>query len=281
MRFPVHSWFFKSVVNFSRHRAHLLAGAISYFALLSLLPFLYFSILILGYIIGSSEAATGVIVDYIHRLLPFPVVSIQKQVLALVSGGRLPSILAVISLFLGTGMAFTTIENAVAQIQGRPHATRRVHHRLAWSYLAVLALTTALVLTHFTSTAFSWAQKKGILLGNIDLGKTGAAFLIHLGAPLTVMVSFMLLLYMTPSRRPPVFWAFGVAVVLTVVWRVGGKVFRWYTSHIVPLNLIYGPVASIIAFLLFVYLSAILFLWGVEFLTVIEDESAGSGTRLP
>ena len=79
----------RAIKGFFEHRCHQVAAAISYYALLSLLPLLYFSVLIAGTLIGSSERATTEVLDLFGKIFPGPVPGLTTQIQALVGGSRI------------------------------------------------------------------------------------------------------------------------------------------------------------------------------------------------
>ncbi len=259
----------RAVKGFFEHRCHQLAAAISYYALLSLLPLLYFSVLIAGTLIGSSESATTEVLGLFGRIFPGPVPGLTTQIHALVGGSGIMNSLALVCLFLGAGMVFRTIEYTIAHIYGFAKSGRSVFRGLFWGQLMVLGLGIAIVSTHFASAALSWMAGKDIVFATVPLSRIGEKLYLRWGPSVFVFMMFLAILYLAPRIRPPKGPSILISVLLTVSWELVRAAFTWYTSKAVPLSVVYGPLASVIAFIVFVYFSAVLLLLGAEFLAQV------------
>ena len=264
--------------GFFAHRCHLLAAAISYYALLSLLPLLYFSVVIAGTLIGSSQRATLEILELFGKIFPGQVPGLTQQIHALVGGSGIMNGLAFAALFIGAGMVFRTIEHSIAQIFGHAPAGRSILRGLIWGQLMVLVLGIAIVSSHFAAAAFSWMAGKNIVFAGVPLSGIGEMLYLRWSPSLFVFMTFLVLLYLAPRVRPPFGTSVLVSACLTVAWELIRTLFVWYTSKAVPLSVVYGPLASVIAFLVFVYFSAALLLLGAEFLVALDDKERASPT---
>lgn len=256
--------------GFLRHRSHLLAAAISYYSLLSLLPLLYFSILLLGTLVGSSQQASLEVLALFSSIFPGPVPAVSNQLQALVGGSALINILAVASLFVGTGMVFMTLETAVSMIQERPVERMKFFRGVVWGYLMVLLLGGLVVVTHFLSIGLSWMTGKEIVFAGVPLSRIGEDLFVRWGPSVLVFLFFGFMLYLAPRPRPPLALTGATSLVITVIWEGMRKVFIWYTADVVNLSVVYGPLSSIIAFIIFVYLSSVLFLFGTEYMAAVR-----------
>jgi membrane protein len=54
------------------------------------------------------------------------------------------------------------------------------------------------------------------------------------------------------------------ASVVILLWFIIGNIFSLYLSKFEQVNIIYGSLGGIIAFLLFIYLTAMIFIYGAE-----------------
>ncbi len=267
----------RALKGFFAHRCHLLSAAISYYALLSLLPLLYFSVVIVGTLIGSSERATMEILELFGKIFPGPVPGLTQQIHALVGSSSILNGLALVSLFIGAGMVFRTIEHSIAQIFGHSPAGKSIFRGLIWGQFMVLVLGIAIVSSHFAAAAFSWMAGKDIVFAGVPLSRIGETLYLRWSPSLFVFMTFLVLLYFAPRVRPPFGSSVLVSAGLTVAWEFTRALFIWYTAKAVPLSVVYGPLASVIAFLVFVYFSAALLLLGAEFLVAIDGVGHESG----
>ena len=62
----------------------------------------------------------------------------------------------------------------------------------------------------------------------------------------------------------------GAAAIVVFGWLMVVKVYTYYLLHFNQMNLIYGSLANIIAFLVFFYIQNIVFIYGAEFNYLLE-----------
>ena len=55
------------------------------------------------------------------------------------------------------------------------------------------------------------------------------------------------------------------AILTGILWRVAFDGFSWYISRNTRLTLIHGSIAAVVVFLLWIYVSAVILMYGVEF----------------
>ncbi len=54
------------------------------------------------------------------------------------------------------------------------------------------------------------------------------------------------------------------AVLVGVLWRIALRLFSWYAADLATWNVIHGSIAAVVVFLLWIYVSAVILLYGVE-----------------
>jgi membrane protein len=84
--------------------------------------------------------------------------------------------------------------------------------------------------------------------------------------PALLSVGAFVLMYRTMPRAPVRLrdvWLGGL--IAGLLWEASQQLFFWYLANLATYNVIYGSVGAIIAFLLWAYLSAQIFLLGAEF----------------
>src|SRR3990170_5327722 len=111
---PRHQSFFLEVLEgFRADECTLLAAAISFYGLLSIIPLIFLGVAFLGYVMGSSEGAVERVIAVITELLPLPVVGRIKDLLeAIVATRTVASLLALVTFLWVANGAFETVERA-------------------------------------------------------------------------------------------------------------------------------------------------------------------------
>ena len=54
------------------------------------------------------------------------------------------------------------------------------------------------------------------------------------------------------------------AILVGVLWRIALRLFSWYAADLATWNVIHGSIAAVVVFLLWIYVSAVILIYGVE-----------------
>ena len=54
-----------------------------------------------------------------------------------------------------------------------------------------------------------------------------------------------------------------VAILVGVLWRIALRLFAWYAADLATWNVIHGSIAAVVVFLLWIYVSAVILIYGV------------------
>ena len=54
------------------------------------------------------------------------------------------------------------------------------------------------------------------------------------------------------------------AILVGVLWRIAFLLFSWYASDLATWNVIHGSIAAVVVFMLWIYISAVILIYGVE-----------------
>ncbi|MEV4682273.1 YihY/virulence factor BrkB family protein [Streptomyces kurssanovii] len=243
------------------------AAALTYYGILALFPALLVLVSLLG-IMG--ESTTQKVLDNIQQLAPGPARDvITNAVTQLQGSSSTGSILAVVGLLgalwsaSGYVAAFIRSSNAIYDVpEGRP----------AWKVLPVrLGVTLALMIMACVSSLIvvlsgGIAQQLGTTLG---VGDTAMTVWTYAKWPvLVVLVSLMvaLLYWATPNAKVHGFkWISPGSFIAVVIWLVASVGFAFYVANFGSYNKTYGTLAGIIIFLIWLWITNLAILLGLEF----------------
>ena len=74
-----------------------------------------------------------------------------------------------------------------------------------------------------------------------------------------------------PRRQVRVVPALAGAILASVLWEIAKQLFRLYIQRVSLYNEIYGPLAVLIAFAMFVYYSAVVFVFSGAFVAALDS----------
>ncbi|NED34307.1 YihY/virulence factor BrkB family protein [Streptomyces sp. SID8499] len=243
------------------------AAALTYYGVLALFPALLVLVSLLGI---AGHSATQRVLDNLQKLAPGPARDIiVNAVHQLQNSAGLGSVLAVVGVLgavwsaSGYVAAFIRAANAVYDVpEGRP-VWKVLPLRVALTVsLMLLAVASALIVV-FTG---GLARQAGTALGLGDAGMT--VWSIAKWPVLVVLVTMMiaLLYWATPNARVRGFrWITPGSVLALVIWLAASAGFAFYVANFGSYNKTYGALAGVIIFLVWLWVTNLAILLGLEF----------------
>ncbi|WP_221353734.1 YihY/virulence factor BrkB family protein [Streptomyces beigongshangae] len=255
------------------------AAALTYYGVLSLFPALLLLVSLLGI---AGKSATQEVLDNLKKLTPGSARDIISDAVTQLQGrGGIGSIMAVVSIVLalwsasGYVAAFIRSANAVYDIpEGRP-VWKVLPIRIGVTVvLLVLAVVSSLIVV-FTG---GLARQVGGALGIGDSALT--VWSIAKWPVLVVLVTIMiaLLYWATPNVKGRGFkWVTPGSVLALLIWLVASAGFAFYVANFGSYNKTYGTLAGVIIFLIWLWISNIAILLGLEFDSELARQRAIAG----
>ncbi|HEY0838913.1 MAG TPA: YihY/virulence factor BrkB family protein, partial [Vulgatibacter sp.] len=249
-------------VGFKRDGLQDAAGAVAFYGMLALFPFLIFVVSLLGLILDPSVVES--LVDQLTRVSPGPVTEIVGgQVHSLTSGAK-PGLVTVgaVGAFWASSSGITAVMRALNRVFGcqerRPFWKVRLIALATTASAAFLVLVSALIMVVLPAALPSFPGSGWILFLRFPV----AGFLMML----VWAVSFHVL---PDSRRPfQIFTAGSIAGV--VVWILASWGFSVYVSNFGKYQATYGTLGGVAVLLLWLYISGLVFILGAEINAVLD-----------
>lgn len=240
------------------------AASIAYYALLSLFPFLLLVLSILGSVTADTDSRDAVIrfvFEYFPRQFDFmtgQLDAFRGQTFRLGVGG----LLALTWASLGV---FNAISSAIDHAWGVERRRSFLMHRFVSFLMMVSAgaiFLLALVLGSLSRVAeTSWFWE--FVSRSPSLVWLSAVTASH-GATVLLIVCVGLLFYFIPNTEIRFRWVWPGAIVTGLLWRAALSGFSWYARDLARWNAIHGSITTVVIFLFWVYISAVILLYGVE-----------------
>ena len=252
------------------------AAALTYYGVLALFPAMLVLVSVLG-LLGKST--TNTILDNLGQVAPGSVKSFLHSVITQVQGkGGTAGIAGIIGLVLalwsasGYVAAFMRAANAIYDVdEGRP-IWKTAPVRLLTTLALVIMLLLAAAIVVLTGPV---AKQVG---GAFGIGSTAVlVWDIAKWPVLIVLVSMMVtLLYKaTPNVKQPSFkWVSAGGVLAVIIWIIASALFAVYVSFSGSYNKTYGSLATVIVFLVWLWITNIAILLGAEFNAETQRERA-------
>ncbi|AAZ54289.1 ribonuclease BN [Thermobifida fusca YX] len=282
---PATSWWAslkRTVVEFKEDNLTDLAAGLTYYAVLSIFPALLVLVSLLGL---AGQSATDTISDQLSAVAPDETVEIVTGVLTnLQANQATASLVGLLSLALAVWSAsayvaaFMRAANIVYDIrEGRPF----------WKTLPVRVGITLLLLTLVAISALAVILSGGVAqwVGNfIGAGPTAVTLWNIVKWPvLVLLMMFMVsvLYWAAPNVKRPFRWVSPGGIVAVLIWLGASAAFAFYVANFANYNRTYGSLAAVVIFLVWLWISNIAILLGIEYNAEIERSRAlQAGQRL-
>ncbi|MCZ4120954.1 YihY/virulence factor BrkB family protein [Streptomyces sp. H39-S7] len=255
------------------------AAALTYYGILALFPALLVLVSLLGI---AGESTTQRILDNVQQLTPGSARDVVTDAVKQLQGNSgVGSVLAIVGLALavwsasGYIAAFIRASNAVYDVpEGRP-VWKVLPLRLGLTVvLMVLACASALIVV-FTG---GLARQAGAALGIGDSALT--VWSIAKWPVLVVLVTIMiaLLYWAAPNAKGRGFtWVTPGSVLALLIWMVASGGFAFYVANFASYNKTYGTLAGVIVFLVWLWITNLAVLLGLEFDAEMARQRAIAG----
>lgn len=263
--------------GFRDNQGFLLAGAVAYYTLLSLVPMLALILVVLSQVLDPA-LLLDTTRHYLELLAPGQAEPITAQIALFVDNWKVIGIVGVAVLLFFSSLAFTVLENAMSVIFFHRVRIRRRHFMVSAviPYLYILSLAAGMLLISLASGSLHKLDGQSLtLLGEtISLGKTASLVLYLLGVAGEVMMLTSLYLVM-PVGRLALKHALLGGVIATLLWEITRHFLLWYFSTLSLVNVVYGTFATTIIALLSLEAAAVILLLGAQ--VIAEYERTGNG----
>ncbi len=248
-----------------------LAASISFYALLSFIPFLLLAASIMGFLFASSEQALRDIVMFVAGNFPGAASAALGLLSDTVHDKTFYGLLGLIGVLWGSMRVFSVLEEAMNRIwrtRGRRGFWKSRLVAFTCVPIMMVFVTISLVLTSLLQ-ALKSNRLPLLEVTVIDVPIVGS--IISYGVPLLISILlFTWIYYLLPSRWHHLQSAFIGAVLAGLLWEVAKLLFDSYVRNFGEFLTIYGSFTSLALLFLWVYYSAIVVLLGAEFGAMIQ-----------
>jgi len=262
---------------FRANQGVLLAGAVAYYALLSIVPLLILMVIALSHVVDQAELlhALG---RYLEWLVPGQSKPIVAELTNFLDHRGVIGWVLLASMIFFSSLAFTVLENAMSVIFFHRVAIRRRHFLVSalLPYCYILFLGIGVLLVTLVSGGLQVIGQENVdFLGHQwSLGRLSGAllYLLGFGGEIFVLTSVYLVM---PVGRLSLRHALIGAISAALLWEIGRHVLVWYFATLSQVSVVYGSLTTAIAVLLSLDIAATLLLLGAQ--VISEYERMGRG----
>ena len=261
---------------FRANQGLLLAGAVAYYALLSIVPLLILSVIALSHLVPQAELLST-LGRYLEWLVPGQSRAVVAELARFLDHREVLSWVLLLSMLFFSSLAFTVLENAMSVIFNHRVLPRRRHFLVSllipYAYIVCLGLgllLATLVAGSLQSAApLLAAGASAATHGDWLQGQVPGALLYLLGLAGEVFVLASIYLVM-PVGKPTLAHALWGALVAAALWELSRRGLVWYFSTLSQIGRVYGSLTTAIAVLLSLEVAAALLLLGAQAIAELE-----------
>lgn len=272
--FPQRVWGFiwRVLKNFRRNKGLLLAGAVGYNALLSMIPALAIAIYVLSAFM-DTEALLMVISAEVDLAIPGRTEAISSALESFSETRHLVGAVGLAVLLFFASIAFRMVEDAMSVIF-RHHKRVKTRHPVISAlmpFIYVSVVTFAVFVVTVVVTAYEAVASRGVWLFDRELQLEGYLPLLLKFLGFVGVVSLFTSFYrVLPMARVRLRLAIFGGLIAGILWEFVRAFLVWYFASISLVNAVYGSVATVVIVLLSMEIAAVILLLGAQVIAEIE-----------
>ncbi len=262
--------------GFRANQGLLLAGAVAYYALLSIVPLLILIAIALSHVIEQSALLES-LGRYIGWLAPGESAFIVGELKNFLAHREVMGWVLLGTMLFFSSLAFTVLENAMSVIFLHRVAIRRRHFLVSavLPYCYIFCLGLGFLLVTLVAGSFQALGEKNVDFLGWSWSLSGFSvvllYLLGLAGEVFVLTSVYMVM---PVGRLSLRHALIGAVAAALLWELTRHVLVWYFATLSQVGVVYGSLTTAIVVLLSLEIAATLLLLGAQ--VISEYERIGS-----
>ena len=273
----------RTLKAFRANQGLLLAGAVAYYALLSLIPLFILILLALTRFIGESQVLEAM-TRYLDWLVPGQGATLTIEFARFLEHRDVMGPILFVTMVFFSSLSFTVVENAMSVIFHHRVAVRRRHFAISallpYVYIVLLGVGMLLV-TVMVGSLEAMGERTVLFLGRAwSLGRVSGALLWMLGFVGEVFIITAFYMVMPVGRLQ---WRHALVggATAAVLWEITRHLLLWYFNTLSRVSEVYGSLTTAIVVLLSLELAATLLLLGAQVIAEYERLGTRAGKAPP
>ncbi|NML35447.1 YihY/virulence factor BrkB family protein [Paraburkholderia antibiotica] len=257
---------------FRANQGLLLAGAVAYYALLSIVPLLILIVIVLSRVL-PQQLILDALAHLLRWLVPGQSNALVDELANFLRHRAVIGWVLLLTMIFFSSLAFTVLENAMSLIFVHRVVVKRRHFLISalLPYCYILFLGVGLLIVTCVSSALETIGAAGLELFGLHVSLQGFSrvilYLLGLAGEIFVLTSVYLVM---PVGRPSLRHALIGGVVAGVLWEITRHVLVWYFATLSQVSIVYGSLTMAIVILLSLEWLATLLLFGAQVISQYE-----------
>ena len=261
--------------GFISNKGLLLAGAVAYYTLLSIVPLSILALIVLTQFVAEQQLILT-LSTYLNMAVPGYAATLTQEAQAFLEHRKVVGTIGFFVMLFFSSAAFSMLENAMSVIfYQQDRIIRRkffISVIIPYAYIFVMGLGIVLV-SFIVGTIKTLESRHLIILGwSLNLGGTTGVALALLGIVGEVLILTSIYLVM-PVVRVRFRHALIGGLTATVLWEITRRVLIWYYATVSMVNIIYGSIAITVVALISIEVVAVILLLGAQVIVELERKT--------
>ncbi|GAC1601372.1 MAG: hypothetical protein NVS3B2_04210 [Ramlibacter sp.] len=257
---------------FKKNQGLLLAGAVAYYALLSIVPLLILSVIALSHFVDQRELLMT-LGHYLEWLIPGQSKAVVAELAHFLEHSDVIGWVLLVTMLFFSSLAFTVLENAMSVIFLHRIAVRKRRYIISalLPYCYILSLGFGLLVMTLVSASLQAIGLESVVILGHEWSLSGVSgvllYLMGLMGEIFVLTSVYLVM---PVGRLSLRHALLGGVTAALLWEITRHVLAWYYATLSKVSVVYGSLTTAIVVLLSLEIAATLLLLGAQVISEFE-----------
>lgn len=271
---------------FRANQGLLLAGAVAYYTLLSIVPLLGLAVIALSHVVEQAELIST-LGRYLEWLVPGQSKAVVLELGTFLEHRDVVGWVLLLTMLFFSSLAFLVLEKAMAVIFLHRFGVRHRHFLVSavLPYCYILLLGFGLLVITLVSGSLQAIGSESIDFLGTEWSLGGVSgvllYLLGVGGEIFVLTSIYLVM---PVGRPKLRHALIGAVTAAVLWELTRHLLVWYFATLSQVSLVYGSLTTSIVVLLSLEIGATALLLGAQVISeyerIVRGEPQSTPTRI-
>ena len=258
--------------GFRANQGLLLAGAVAYYALLSIVPLLILVIIALSHVIDQAELLQT-LGRYLEWLMPVQSRAVVAELATFLAHRDVIGWVLLGTMLFFSSLAFTVLENAMSVIFLHRIAVRRRRFIVSalLPYCYIISLGAGLLVVTLVSGGLRAMGEESVDVLGREWSLSGVSGLLLYLLGLTGEIFLLTSVYMVmPVGKLSWRHALIGGVTAALLWEITRHLLVWYFGTLSQVNVVYGSLTTAIVVLLSLEIAATLLLLGAQVISEYE-----------
>jgi YihY family inner membrane protein len=271
----------KVLKGFKTSQGLLLAGAVAYYALLSVVPLLILTVIALSHFV-DQQLLLSTLGRYLEWLTPGQSKAVIAELRNFVEHRDVIGWLLLVTMLFFSSLAFTVLEKAMAIIFLHRFTVRRRHFLVSaiLPYCYILSLGLGLLVATLVAGVIQALGRDSVEFLGFEWSLQGFSgvllYLLGLVGEILMLTSIYMVM---PVGR--LWWRHALVggVTAAILWEITRRVLVWYFNTLSQVNVVYGSLTTAIIVLFSLEIAATLLLFGAQVISEYEQIDRKAGVR--